>query len=212
MTFYNTLAITGGIGSGKSTVLKLFEENGYEVINADLIARDIANDTYVNYVKYATEIDDWLKTDFASQKEIKREILRPILLEVDGFQKIAKISQPYIEEIMSELYEKAKEKKQKTVFEIPLLLESGLYNDFEKVLVITCDLETKKERIRKRDPLITEQDINHRINIQSSDNEKIRIADYVLDNSGNLSDLKDKFNTILKKIEQHFHSNKPKYD
>lgn len=211
MTFYNNLAITGGIGSGKSTVLKLFEENGYTIINADLIARDIANDKYEHYGKYAKEIDDWLKTDFASQREIKRDILRPILLEVDGFQKIAKISQPYIEEQMNIIYENAKKQNKKIVFEIPLLLESGLYKNFEKILVVTCDLETKKSRIRQRDPQITEKDINHRINIQSSDEEKKKIAHYILDNSGSLSSLKEKFDSILKEVEVHFNYYKSKY-
>lgn len=211
MRYLDCLAITGGIGSGKSTVLNLFKDAGYLVINVDSIAHSLLKSSSPYYKEYMKELDAWLGTNFSSKQEATREELRTILnITPDGFPIIAKIVKPYLEKSIEIIYDNAIKNNQKIAFEVPLLIEAKLYEYFSKILVIICDLNIKKERIQKRDPHLTEQEIENRINVQSSDEEKLKIANFVIDNSGTEEELLVNFLTTLIDIEKYNSEDKNK--
>lgn len=191
---FDCLVITGGIGSGKSSVLKLFKEVGYHIINADDIAHKLLYKESPYYNEYAEKLDLWLGTNYREQDGIDRTELRNLLNKtLNGFEIISKIVEPFIINAMNDDYQTAIEKNKKVVFEVPLLIEANLTYLFKDVLVITCDINKRKERVKKRDSFLTDKDIEHRIALQSSDEEKIKVATYVIDNSGSDDDLKNNF-------------------
>lgn len=202
MSIYPSLAITGGIGSGKSTVLGLFEQAGYSIINMDKIAHSFMCADSPYYLSYAQEVDQWLGSDFVHQNAIDKAWVREQLKNIpNGYDKIAHIALPYIQQASFQEYQRLIASGQKVIFEVPLLLEMNMQDDFERILVITCDKEVKKARIQARDPHLTEDMIEHRIAIQSSDENKVKIADFVLDNSGTKEELVEQFRILLPVIE-----------
>jgi dephospho-CoA kinase len=206
--FFNTLAVTGGIGSGKSTVLKLFEQNNFEVINVDLLAHTLLFNTSPYYNKYASQIDQWLNTNYALETQINRDQFRNLLINTEnGFQKIAAMAKPYIILLMKEIYLKKQQEGVSIIFEVPLLVESNLQYLFNQVLVVVADVNVRKERIKIRDPHLTDNDINNRLNIQSTDAEKIAIANYVIDNSGTVSELEKQFYDFLSQYQKDIRHN-----
>lgn len=206
--FFNTLAVTGGIGSGKSTVLKLFEQNNFEVINVDLLAHTLLFNTSPYYNEYASQIDQWLNTNYALETQINRDQFRNLLINTEnGFQKIAAMAKPYIILLMKEIYLKKQQEGVSIIFEVPLLVESNLQYLFNQVLVVVADVNVRKERIKIRDPHLTDNDINNRLNIQSTDAEKIAIANYVIDNSGTVSELEKQFYDFLSQYQKDIRHN-----
>lgn len=200
---FDCLAITGGIGSGKSTVLQLFKEHQYIIINADDVAHQLSRTTSPYYLSYAKEVDQHFGTHYQHESEISRPHLRSILFNTpNGFKIISDLATPYIVQSMYDMYCENKEKQNKIVFEVPLLLETQLHHQFSSILAITCDINIKKQRIKLRNPDLTDEEIIHRIQIQSSDEEKKSIAHYVIDNSGTLEELKLQFEQFLSIYEK----------
>ena len=209
MSYYPSLAITGGIGSGKSTVLELFEKAGYNVINMDKMAHSFMTSDSTLYPAYAKEIDNWLGSDFIHQKEIDKAWVREKLKTLpQGYQTIASIAAPYIEQATSDTYQKMLYEGRKVVFEVPLLVEMHMEQNFAAILVVTCQLDIKKARVRARDPHLDENMIEQRISIQSSDEEKKQIADFILDNSGTKEQLTEQFNLLLPLIQKRLENKK----
>jgi dephospho-CoA kinase len=202
---FDCLAITGGIGSGKSSVLNILKNEGYTIINTDTLAHSLLHFSSEYYQQYSKEIDNLIGTDYQNHVEINRDELRQKLMNLpDGYQKITKIAQPYIKQIMIQEYNNVSYKNNKIIFEVPLLLETNFHHYFSHVLVITCNLAIRKNRILLRNPHLTHEDIDFLINIQSTDADKISIADFTLDNSDDLHSLIHKtkqfsqlYNTLL---------------
>lgn len=200
---FNGLVITGGIGSGKSTVLKLFEDKGFTVISADKVAHSLLKSDSPYFKSLVQELDNWLGTQFIQQSEITRAELRTYLNTTpNGFQIVAKMAKPYILKGMSDIYLHCD--KHKTVFEVPLLIEENMTHLFSKTLVVMCDINIRKERIRLRDPHFSEEEIEHRINIQANDQQRLEVADYIIDNSKDERALEIEFEQFFKNYqEQH---------
>lgn len=199
---FDSLAITGGIGSGKSTVLKLFEEKGFTIISADTVAHSLLKSDSPYFKNIAEQLDNWLGTQFINQNEITRVELRQYLNTTpNGFKIIAGIAKPYILKAMQDIYSRCD--KNKTIFEIPLLIEENMVDLFSKTLVVMCDMEKRKERIRIRDPHFTEAEIEHRIHIQATDRQRLDIADYIINNSGNETDLRLEFEQFFQNYQHN---------
>lgn len=208
---FNGLAITGGIGSGKSTVLKLFEEKGFTIISADKVAHSLLKSNSPYFKEVAQQLDNWLGTQFIKQTEITRAELRRYLNTTpNGFKIVAGIAKPYILKGMQDIYFHCDQIK--TVFEIPLLIEENMTHLFSKVLVVMCDINIRKERVRMRDPHFSNEEIEHRIHIQASDQQRLEVADYIIDNSKDEQFLRVEFDKFFqcyqhdnKKINNHLY-------
>lgn len=199
------LAITGGIGSGKSTVLSLFKDFDYVVVDADKIVAQLYHFSHPLYPQVANTIDEWLGSNFKDVEIIDKKILRGLLEKTpNGFPKITQLLKPFVHDAMLQYFNSNSEAK--LVFEVPLLIEAEMQDSFDKVLVITCNKDVRIERIQKRNPNLSVEQINHIISQQKSDEEKIQHADYVLDNSGSLEQLKEQFQEFMIKIGKKYKS------
>lgn len=192
----HNLVITGGMGTGKSTVLNLFEKNGFIVINSDKEVLSFFNNTYSRYLELANDFDSFLGTDFSSKPEIDKKILRPYLEKIEnGFPKSLEIVKPYISERLD--YLSLKYSGETVVFEIPLLFESKMNNKYNNILVITSPLEQRLERIKLRQPNLSLAQIEQTINSQLSESCKIEQANLILNNAGTMEELEENFNEML---------------
>lgn len=196
----DNLVITGSIGSGKSTVLKLFEQQGFEIIDADKMVASLYDNSHRSYHQFAQELDQWLGSSFANEISIDKIWLRNKLTQTpDGFQIILHKVTPYIMHDMEYILS-THANASKIIFEIPLLVEAGLQHYFSHILVITCDDDIRAQRIAQRNKNLNSEQIAHIMSQQISQNEKIKIAHYVLDNSGTEDSLKEKFSEIFQQI------------
>lgn len=199
----NVLVITGGMGTGKSTVLDLFEKNGFMVLNSDKEVSFLFTEEYEHYHTLAKKFDNWLGTDFSHKKLIDKKILRPYLENrSDGFSKSLELVKPYITDHLIKVAEENKGKK--IVFEIPLLFEAHMESYYKNILLITSTMDIRIERIKLRQPHLSIEQIKQTIDSQIPQEEKINKSTFIIDNSGSLSDLENKFNSLLPEFSTIF--------
>ncbi len=180
MKKFNSLVITGGIGSGKSYVCNIFKQHGFFIISFDELAHMICQSSYMKYSAYAKEVDALCGTQYQHRQEIDRSELREILLKMNAFDKIAHLAFPYILDLATQHYDFHQKLNQEVIFEVPLLFEYDLENLFDKTISVISDLDTRVERIKKRNPNWSLEQIAHRIHIQMSDEEKIKRSDFII--------------------------------
>ena len=92
-----------------------------------------------------------------------------------------------------------------TVVEAALMLEAGVGKRFDKLVVVTCTMPQKIERFARRhnlDIVAAEREVTRRMAAQLPDEEKVRVADYVIDNSGPLDELEAKVDTLMTELRQ----------
>jgi dephospho-CoA kinase len=167
------LGITGGIGSGKSTVARVFEILGVPVFYADIVAKQAYSDQGIRQ----QIIDRWgehLLTPSGVQVEFMR---KKIFQSEENRTFINGLVHPWVQERYNE-WKALTRKHPYTLKEAALLIESGGYKDCDKIILITAPMDRRIKRIALRDGL-TPQDIEKRILAQWSDEEKRKYADYV---------------------------------
>lgn len=193
------LGLTGGIGSGKSTVSKIFLSMGIKVFDADLIAKDILETEEVKEEikeKLGKEFIN-LKSNSVDKKLLKKEIFNnPKKLEV-----LNGIVHPKVVDIYRKEYLKFKDIKEIVIFDVPLLFEVKLEKYCDKVIVVDIDPEVQIERIRKRDNIDIGL-IRKIIGTQIPRENRNLKADIVVENNGTLEELKQKIKEIINEIER----------
>ena len=193
------LGLTGGIGSGKSTVSKIFLSMGIKVFDADLIAKDILETEQVK-----EEIKEKLGKEFIN---LKRNSVDKELLKKEVFNNSEKLNilngivHPKVIEIYVNKYLEFKDKKEIIIFDVPLLFEVNLDRYCDKVIVVDIDLKVQIERIKNRDNIDVAL-INKIIAAQMSREERNMKADILIENNGSLEELKQKIEKIIKDIER----------
>ena len=187
------LGLTGGIGSGKSTVSKIFLSMGIKVFDADLIAKDILETEQVK-----EEIKEKLGKEFINLKSnsVDKELLKKENLNI-----LNGIIHPRVVDIYIKKYLEFKDEKEIVIFDVPLLFEVNLERYCDKVIVVDIDLKVQIERIKNRDNIDVTL-INKIIAAQMSREERNRKADILIENNGNLEELKQKIEKIIKDIER----------
>lgn len=193
------LGLTGGIGSGKSTVSKIFLSMGIKVFDADLIAKDILETEQVK-----EEIKEKLGKEFIN---LKSNSVDKELLKKEVFNNSKKLSilngivHPRVVDIYKKKYLEFKDKKEIVIFDVPLLFEVNLERYCDKVIVVDIDLKVQIERIKNRDNIDVAL-INKIIAAQMSREERNIKADILIENNGSLEELKQKIEKIIKDIER----------
>lgn len=178
------IGLTGGIGSGKSTVTHLFEQHGIGIIDADQIAHRISEPGQSGYQAITAlfganilqpngQIDrrrlrDMVFNDELERQRLETELHPMIRREMMHQAKLA--SSPYC------------------ILSIPLLTESNNFDGIDRILVIDCPEATQIERACMRDQTSTEQ-IKHILEAQNSREERLSYADDVIMNDGDMAQL-----------------------
>lgn len=193
-----TVGLTGSIGTGKSTVTKYLLERGYKVIDADKISRDVVKKGEIGYFKL---IDYFGKEIIDKEENIDRQKLSKIVFsDKEKLEKLNSILHPVIIDKISELENVYKNKGEAIVFiDAPLLIETKLYENVDKVVLITADEDIQIKRIIKRDN-IDETKARKIINAQMSFEEKRVFADFILKNNESRKKLFESLEIILQEL------------
>ncbi|MBU2492981.1 MAG: dephospho-CoA kinase [Bacteroidetes bacterium] len=191
------IAITGGIGSGKSLVSEYVVKLGYDVISADKIAKEILmSDDSVKSKIIKTFGNESYNENGLDTKYIAEKVFSDPanVKKINSF-----VHPPTIKKIESESAEILKSKK--IVFiESALVYEANLENLFDYVLLVTADDNLRIERVMKRDN-VEKEDVEMRMENQLSEKEKRGFADFVIDNNSTVKDLESKVKFFLNLFE-----------
>ncbi|PIQ07781.1 MAG: dephospho-CoA kinase [Ignavibacteriales bacterium CG18_big_fil_WC_8_21_14_2_50_31_20] len=187
------IGITGGIGTGKSHVSKIIEKNGYVVLNADNIAKQImfedesVKELIISEFGEKSYCDDKLNTIYIASKAFS---------SVQSINILNSIVHPPMVEKINELMN-IEFKKSKIVFvEAALIYEAEVDGILDYVLLVTSNENSRIERIKKRDNL-SEIEIRKRMQFQIPENEKENLADFTIKNNSTLLDLEMKTKMFL---------------
>jgi len=181
MSFKYAIALTGGIATGKSTVVKLFREKGFRVIDADKIAHEVLDAQH-------REIVEMFGKDFAKEGKVDRKLLGSIVFSDPVKRKALEgLLHPLIYDRIAEASEKLDKRAEPYLVDIPLFYEGGRYA-IEKVVVVYARKEQQLERVMQRDGY-NKKEALARIESQIDIEEKRKNASYVINNSTNLKDL-----------------------
>ncbi len=180
------VGLTGGIGSGKSTVARLLEERGAAVIDADQLAREaVAPGTR----GFGLVVDAFGADVVSGDGTLDRAALAARVF-VDPVQKarLEAIVHPEVARLFAERLEGFRDTDRVVVYVTPLLAELGLGPAFDRVVVVTTAQDTRVRRVTE-DRGWSEEDVRARMASQGSDGLRAEVADVLIDNDGSLDDL-----------------------
>lgn len=172
--------ITGGIATGKSFISEIIKNKGYQVFDADKIARKVSESKTI-----LKKISDKFGEEVVKNNQIDRQLLGEIVFgNKKKLDELNEIMLPVIEtEITGIIEDVHKKLDNKPYFiEIPLLFEQGYEKKLDKTIVIFVDEKTQLQRLISRDE-IDKKFAEKKISSQMSLAEKVKKADYVIDNS-----------------------------
>lgn len=197
----SVLALTGTIGSGKSTAAAILGDLGATIISADDIAREVVAVGSPGL----QEITQVFGSEILNPEgELDRKKLAHLVFSDKlKLEQLEAITHPRIQSRAEELFKEALEKNPPlVVYDCPLLFEKNLHTlGFSSSLLIAADRESCIERIRKRDGL-TEEEATKRLNAQMSVEEKRKRADHVIENQGSIDSLKKALKNLYKTLTQ----------
>jgi dephospho-CoA kinase len=179
------VVVTGGIGSGKSEVTRLFDELGAVVIDADVLAREIV----AAGTPGLAEIVRTFGPDLVGPDgELDRPAMgRRVFADPTARTQLEAIIHPRVRQRGGEI-EAAAPEDAVVVHDIPLLVETGQADRFDAVVVVDVPEELQVQRLAGRG--MDEEDARSRIRAQASREERLAVADYVIDNTGRREDLR----------------------
>ena len=184
------LGVTGGIGAGKSTVLRMLARLGAETVDADDIARDVlARDTPA----YGDVVQRFGRQILTADREIDRSALGSIVFrDPDARKALEDITHPRIIARIRSLIDRFRDNPPSCeavlALEIPLLLECGLEHVVDQVMVVAAEQETQLDRLTSRS-IASREEALRRIDAQMPLAHKIERADKVIWNDGTLQAL-----------------------
>ena len=177
------VGLTGGIATGKSAVSAMFAHLGAKVVDADLLAREVVMPGQPAYTQIVREFGpEVLQAD----GRLDRKRLGAIVFaDADKRKRLEQLTHPAIrarqQRILSVYEEEAFEGI--VIWDVALLIESGGAKSMDRVVVVIADGDTEIARLMARDGL-PEEEARRRIASQMPLAEKVKVADYVIDNSG----------------------------
>ena len=193
-----TIAITGGIGSGKSTFCSKLKEKGFKIHSSDEQVAKIYKNPDKKFFTYLRTIG---LSKSISKKNIDKKIISKIIFENKQIRKKLEL---YIFKIVrkkrSDFIKQEKEKKTRLIFiDIPLLFENNLEKQFHKVISIIASKQIRLKRLKKTRKM-SETQFKNIIRSQTSDVIRKKKSDYVIYNNSKLKDYKTKINKLINKL------------
>jgi dephospho-CoA kinase len=172
------VALTGGIGAGKSLAAQYFSDLGARVVDADQLARVAIERGSTGFDEVILRFGEEILRD----GDIDRKALAEIIFsDPQAKTDLEAIVHPRIRELFTEVVSDL-QPQEILIYEIPLLAETGSAKNFDLVITVEADLEIRKDRLRKRGMFISE--IERRLANQASREEREVLADYVITNDG----------------------------
>lgn len=171
------LGVTGGIGSGKSTVCRIFKVLDIPVFSADDEARIIMD----NNKMIRAELNDITGTELYASGELDRNKLASLIFNDDNLlNRVNNLVHPLVFERYDDWCRQ--QDADYVIFEVAILFESGADKHVDRILAVTAPREERIDRVMERNKMSREQ-VMERINNQMKDDEMIKRSDYRIDNS-----------------------------
>lgn len=177
------IALTGGIGSGKSTVARRWVELGATEIDADLLAREVVTSGSIGLQKV---VEAFGSSVLAADGSLKRSALAQLVFTSDSNRKkLEAILHPLIQDLA---LERVADLSGVVVYTIPLFVESNSKLKFDKVVAISCDEAVRVQRLVQNRGM-TESEARSRVAAQATDQQREAVADLVIDSNCSLEEL-----------------------
>lgn len=195
------IGITGGIGSGKSTVSNIIKNNNFPVIDCDEISRELTQNDDAVLSEISRCFGDSV---FDDDGNLLRQELANIVFSDSSKKKVLEdIVVTRIFEIVRDDLSKHRSLGTKLVFiDAPLLIETGLNRLCDICVLVTADIETRINRVEKRDGISRDR-VLERINNQMPESEKKAVADELIDNSGSIEYLNNSVERLINKYVEY---------
>ena len=177
------VALTGGIGSGKSAAGDCFEDLGAVVVDADQLARDVVERGTDGFDELVATFGDEILTNGVLDRSKLGAIVFANPVEL---KKLEEIIHPRVSEAFAEIVD-GSPMDSVVIYQIPILVETAGRERFDYVITVETDLEIRKSRLKERG--MKGYEIEARIKAQASDLERAKIADAVFNNDGDLDQL-----------------------
>jgi dephospho-CoA kinase len=190
--------LTGGIGSGKSTVAAHLRERGVPVIDADVLAREVvAPGTHGLAEIVAAFGEEVLASDGTLDRP---KLAERVFGDEEARQRLNAITHPRVRDLaLARVAEFGAEGEPLVCYEVPLLVETGLADALRPLVVVSVSVETQVERTVARDGMSEEQ-ARARIAAQMPLSDKVKLADFVIDNSGSREETRAQTDAALDAI------------
>lgn len=196
------IGLTGGIGSGKSTVTKLFSSYGVPIIDADTIARQVTSPGQPALREICALFGEEIVDD---NGQLKRKQLRNIIFsDRQKREQLEAILHPLIQQRMLEQAAMASHRAAYAILSIPLLLESGWQHLLDRILVIDTNERNQLQRTMQRDN-IDKKTAQTIIDTQINRQDRLLAADDIIDNEGSIDELQQQVQQLHQKYQQLTH-------
>lgn len=194
-----SIAITGGIGSGKSTVTDYLTKLGYIVIDADKMAREITapGGKAIPYIR-----ENFGESYIAEDGSMDRAKMRDLIFKDYSKKKLLEegTTKVVINDIAMIKAQSEKDGVKAMFFDIPLLFENNEQGNYDKVWVVTADHDIRRKRVMRRDG-IQENIVDLIIGSQKEDDERTSQADDVIYNNGTIVELHRNIDELIEKYK-----------
>ena len=194
------VGLTGGISTGKSTVGRMFVELGCSLLDADAIVHKLFLPGQVVAYAVAREFGPRV---IAADGSINRTVLGEIVFnDAAARQRLNALVHPAVIDYQKRWLDDLATRDPRAIgiVEAALMIEVGNHKNYDKVIVVTCDPDVQRQRLKERSGL-NDQQIEARIASQMPMEEKVKFADFVIDNSGSLEDTRKRVETAYQNLQ-----------
>ena len=189
------VALTGGIGSGKSMVGQMFEDLGAVVVDSDQLAREVVERGSDGFDQVVAAFGDGVLKNGDLDRAYLAEL---IFKDAKKRVQLEQITHPLIRKAFIKVIEAADEKSI-VINQIPLLVESKNNYKFDHIITVAATEDVRSERLRKKG--FSSQQIQQRMQAQASDSEREAICDTVITNNASESELRDQVEKIWELLQ-----------
>jgi dephospho-CoA kinase len=192
------VGLTGGIGTGKSTMARMLEKRGAVVFDADVLARQAVAPGTPGFDQV---IERFGPNVLAPGGGLDREALASIVFSDPAARRdLEGIVHPEVRRMFAEGCEEYRDSDRVVVFSAPLLVETGMHTAFDRLIVVSAPVATQIERLM-RDRGMGERDVQARIAAQLPLEAKAEVADILVDNEGTLEDLERRVERVWRDLD-----------
>lgn len=192
--------LTGGIGTGKSTVAGILQKSGVPVVDADVVSRQV---TQVGAPGYQKVLSHFGNSILEANGEIDRRRLGQIVFQdKQKLLALESILHPLIQDqVRNERLKLVAHGEPFAIYDVPLLFEKNQQANFDGVIVVSSTEENQIRRVQQRNPRLSLSEIKDRINSQLPISEKTKKANFCLENDGSLEELELHTKELIEKLK-----------
>jgi dephospho-CoA kinase len=190
------VGLTGGIGSGKSTVARLLADRGAVVIDADDLAREATGAGTPGHASIVEAFGDPILSDGRVDRERLAEV---VFGDPEARRKLEAIVHPEVGRLFAEALEPYRGTARVVVYVVPLLVEAQLEPMFDVIIVVAADEHVRAARLRARG--MSPEDARARMRAQLSDEEREQAAGVVIRNDGTMEELERRIDALWADLE-----------